>query len=190
MRNNARARDAADVNRGGVLDLDEFCRFVRAREEGEFSDLELRARFAAMDADGSGTVDMSEYLRWSLRDALARSAERVMDLFRSWDLDRSGTVDKEEFHWAVCALGVEVARADTDAVFDSLDDDGSGMLPPPSPPPPSVSSSSLLLSSSSRLRRLLPPVPPLFCPFVLSRPLHFLPPLHAPTPRPPPPLPS
>ena len=51
-----------------------------------------------------------------------------MDLFRAWDEDRSGTVDKAEFHRAVRALGLDVERADTEAVFDSLDEDGSGFL--------------------------------------------------------------
>ena len=69
---------------------------------------------------------MAEYLLWSLKDALARSAQRVVDLFRAWDEDRSGTVDKDEFHKAVRALGFEVEREDTDAVFESLDDDNSG----------------------------------------------------------------
>ena len=81
-----------------------------------------------LDEDGSGKIDMAEYLLWSLKDALARSASRVVDLFRLWDEDRSGTVDKAEFHKAVRALGFDVEREDTDAVFDSLDDDNSGTL--------------------------------------------------------------
>merc|ERR1719230_2154879 len=105
-----------------MLDFTEFCQFVRDREEGEFTDEELKRRFDALDADGSGKVDMSEYLLWSLKDALARSAQRVVDLFRAWDEDRSGTVDKSEFHKAVRALGFDVAREDTDMVFDTLDD--------------------------------------------------------------------
>ena len=58
---------------------------------------------------------MSEYLSWSLREALKRSSTRVVDLFRAWDEDKSGTVDKKEFHAAVRALGFDVAREDTDA---------------------------------------------------------------------------
>ena len=110
------------------LDFGEFCQFVRDREEGEFTEEELKKRFDALDEDGSGKVDMAEYLLWSLKDALARSANRVVDLFRAWDEDRSGTVDKEEFHKAIRALGFEVERADSDAVFESLDDDNSGAL--------------------------------------------------------------
>ena len=128
MRQNAMERDAADADNDGKLDFGEFCVFVRDREEGEFTDEELKARFDALDGDGSGKVDMAEYLLWSLKDALMRSSSRVVDLFRAWDEDGGGTVDKKEFHKAVRSLGFDVAREDTDAVFDSLDDDRSGAL--------------------------------------------------------------
>ena len=128
MRQNAMERDAADADNDGKLDFGEFCVFVREREEGEFTDEELKKRFDALDEDGSGKIDMAEYLQWSLKDALMRSSQRVVDLFRVWDEDRSGTVDKKEFHRAVRALGFDVSKEDTDAVFDSLDDDKSGAL--------------------------------------------------------------
>ena len=128
MRQNAMERDAADNDGDGKLDFDEFCSFVRNREEGEFTDAELKTRFKALDEDGSGQVDMSEYVQWSLKDALARSAQRVVDLFRAWDEDRSGSVDKKEFRKAIRAMGYDVAAKDADAVFDSLDEDRSGSL--------------------------------------------------------------
>lgn len=129
MKQNAMERDAADADQDGKLDFAEFCQFVRDREEGEFTDEELKARFDALDADGSGKVDMSEYVQWSLRDALTRSSERVCDLFRKWDEDRSGSVDKREFTRAIRALGFTDVEDDViGAVFDSLDDDKSGQL--------------------------------------------------------------
>ena len=46
----------------------------------------------------------------------------------AWDEDRSGSIDKKEFFRAVRAMGFDVQQTDSDAVFDSLDDDKSGKL--------------------------------------------------------------
>ena len=128
MRLNAADRDAADANNDKKLDFKEFCAFVRDREVGKIPDEELKTRFNALDVDGSGFIDMNEYLQWSLKDSLMRSSSRVVDLFRAWDDDKSGTIDKKEFYKAVNALGFKIEKEDTDAVFDSLDEDGSGAL--------------------------------------------------------------
>ena len=130
LRQNAMERDAADADQDGRLDFAEFCQLVRKREEGEHSEADLRKRFDQLDGDGSGKVDMSEYLLWSLRDALARSSERVCDLFKKWDEDNSGKIDKREFTRAIRALlGIsDMSDADIGGVFDELDDDKSGVL--------------------------------------------------------------
>ena len=128
MRNNAAERDAADGDSDHRLSFDEFCVFLREREEGEFTEEELKIRFELLDPDGSGWIEMHEYLQWSLRDALSRSSQRIIDLFKVWDEDKSGAVDKREFFKAVRALGFDVEQSDTDAVFKALDADGSGML--------------------------------------------------------------
>ena len=88
----------------------------------------MRSCARALDENGNGLIDMDEYLQWSLKDALSRSSSRVVDLFRAWDEDQSGSVDKREFYKAVKALGFDIRREDTDAVFDSLDEDRSGKL--------------------------------------------------------------
>ena len=63
-----------------------------------------------------------------LREVLTANAVRVIDLFREWDEDQDGTVSKKEFRRAMPLLGLEVPRAEVDALFDSWDPDGSGSL--------------------------------------------------------------
>lgn len=63
-----------------------------------------------------------------LRSALAANLGRVSDLFREWDADGNGRVSKAEFHNALATLGLEVSNAESSAIFDSLDDDGSGSI--------------------------------------------------------------
>ena len=98
-------RQLADANEDGMLTLDEFCSLVKEREEGEHTDEELRERFNRLDTDGSGRIELNEYLRWALRDALARGGTRVIDLFRKWDDDQSGEISRDEFIRAIRAFG-------------------------------------------------------------------------------------
>ena len=128
MRQNAMERDAADGDQDQMLDYNEFKRYVRDREIGNPSEQELRERFQALDEDGSGKIDMSEFLQFSLRDALLRASERVCDLFKKWDEDKSGTIDKGEFARAIRSFGIDVPRPEVDKLFDSLDEDRSGSL--------------------------------------------------------------
>ena len=68
----------------------------------------------------------------ALREALSANATRVINLFRQWDEDGSGSVDKREFR-AVGPLlaesvGDEVTRAQLDALFDSFDTGRDGSI--------------------------------------------------------------
>ena len=127
MRRNAMEYDAHDVDGDQKLNFVEFSAMIREREAGEQTDEELMARFKALDADGSGQVDMNEYVRYMLCDALARSSTRVIDLFKQWDEDGSGQVDRKEFRRAIKSMGFDFFAndAEIDMVFDDFDADKS-----------------------------------------------------------------
>ena len=63
-----------------------------------------------------------------IRDALSQNAVRVIDLFREWDEDASGSVSKKEFRKAMPMLGLQLPEKEVDGIFDSWDPDGSGVL--------------------------------------------------------------
>ena len=81
-----------------------------------------------LEQDGSGTVDISEYVQWALRDALDNSRGRVLDLFREWDEDRSVFIDRKEFGAALKSMGFKCSKEDVKKIFSGLDPDGSGQL--------------------------------------------------------------
>ena len=130
MRQNAADYQAHDADGDQKLDFGEFCALVRDRETGDFTEEELMARFKQLDADGSGKVDLHEYVRWSLRDALGRSSSRVIDLFKQWDDDGSGEIDKKEFRRAIKSMGFDFFANDSeiDTVFDEFDIDKGGTI--------------------------------------------------------------
>ena len=73
-----------DADRNRKLDFYEFSALMREREIGIQSSGDLRKRFDAIDTDKSGTIEMSEFLVYALRDGLARNGARVADLLKQW----------------------------------------------------------------------------------------------------------
>jgi len=63
-----------------------------------------------------------------LRDALVEQATRVIDLFKSWDLNGDGNISKNEFFRALPELGLWAHSDEVDELFDSFDSDHSGVI--------------------------------------------------------------
>ena len=59
---------------------------------------------------------------------LGEHSVKLIDLFREWDADGNGAIDKKEFRQAVAALGYDVPKKDVNAAFDMLDDTGDGFI--------------------------------------------------------------
>ena len=77
------------------------------------------------------TLRSQAYIVWSLKDALARSASRVIELFIMWDEDDDGSISKREFRKALPLLGFSLptaSRRDIDLLFDEFDANGDGQI--------------------------------------------------------------
>ena len=71
----------------------------------------------------------SSSLRQDLLDKLDTMHTRAIDLFHSWDEDKSGSICKPEFRKALKALGfTETSNDDIDGVFDLLDSNKTGEI--------------------------------------------------------------
>ena len=86
------------------------------------------ARKSALGSGVTVSATATESVQQQLQRILLRSRARVMDLFREWDDDGSGTVTASEFHGALAALGYEAERPDVEALFELFDLDGSGKI--------------------------------------------------------------
>ena len=60
--------------------------------------------------------------------ALRKNSARVLELFRAWDEDGSGAVDRAEFHVAMKKMGLDVPKKDIDNLFSEWDKGGDGSL--------------------------------------------------------------
>ena len=72
--------------------------------------------------------DSDKSVAEQLRDALASASVRVIDLFKDWDDDQSGTVSRKEFHKAMAELQFNVPKEAIDELFTQWDPDNSGSL--------------------------------------------------------------
>ncbi len=104
-----------DKDRSGSLGVKELEAALADRKRGLLRGFDI-------DEDANKSVPEQ------LRDALAANAVRVIDLFREWDDDRSGSVTAREFRKAMRSLGFQASRAEVDAVFSQFDQDGSGSI--------------------------------------------------------------
>ena len=63
-----------------------------------------------------------------LKNKFAREPKRIIDIFRAFDQDLSGQIEKQEFRLVLRKMGIVATSAEADAAFDSLDQDRSGSL--------------------------------------------------------------
>lgn len=73
-------------------------------------------------------VDDAHTFHSELQKALHKNLARVIDIFRDWDEDMSGTIDRKEFHRAIRALGFDAPRSEVDQLFNTYDKDGGGSI--------------------------------------------------------------
>ena len=74
-----------------------------------------------------------EHVDEQIRDYLSQKAVRVIDLFRQWDDDGTGKIEKPEFCRGMKELGLTVSKAQLDELFDMWDPDKSGARLAPVP---------------------------------------------------------
>ena len=113
---------------GKKLDVKEFEVAVKKIAGEHFTDADATALFNALDADGSGKIDGSEFLLYSLLNAMIMCKSRLIDMFKVWDEDSSGGVSEKEFTMAVDGMGFNAPDSVIKKLFAKFDVDKSGTL--------------------------------------------------------------
>ena len=79
---------------------------------------------ARLESPTEGGASVQE----QLRKILVEHRVKLIDLFREWDDDGNGALDKKELRRAIAALGYACPRKEADALFDQIDADRSGWI--------------------------------------------------------------
>ena len=73
---------------------------------------QVKEALLAQQADHK--VALHEGVRSTLRDAF--KSDRAIEIFKQWDEDGNGTIDKKEFRRAIRQMGLSAENEDLDAV--------------------------------------------------------------------------
>ena len=85
-----------DKNNDGMLSKEEIKDGYEEHFGMAIDDEEIDKMFAAIDTDGNGTIDYSEFLVATMNEQQLLSKERLKSAFKMFDKDGSGTISKDE----------------------------------------------------------------------------------------------
>ena len=130
------------LRRGTAVKLDEKLKPGAAGEIEVKVDQRVAVRKAKIDRKDSNMLqglDIDESLGLEqvdeqIRDYLSKKAVRVIELFRQWDDDGTGQIEKKEFRRGMKELGLTASKEQLDELFDMWDPDKTGARSPPPRP--------------------------------------------------------
>lgn len=92
--------------------------FVQTADEAEYERARRNADMGRRSNEIASQIKM----------ALEKASVRTVELFREFDADSSGAIDKKEFETAILALGVKATPEEVSDLFDRWDLDSSGSI--------------------------------------------------------------
>lgn len=113
-----------DKNNDGMLSKQEISEGYEEHFGMPIDDDELDKIFAAIDTDGSGAIDYSEFLMATMNEQQLMSKEKLKQAFKMFDKDGSGTISKEEIKEALGNLDEAMA----DKMIGEVDEDNDGEI--------------------------------------------------------------
>ena len=99
-----------------------------------FAAAKARSSEAVLDDDvisvvfSSTGIPSDEPVPQLLQRLLSSRWERVLTIFKAWDIDGNGSVDKEEFVKGLGVLGIAAEKDEIDRFFATFDPDATGLL--------------------------------------------------------------
>eukprot|EP00345_Euplotes_harpa_P009424 CAMPEP_0168342904 /NCGR_PEP_ID=MMETSP0213-20121227/15707_1 /TAXON_ID=151035 /ORGANISM="Euplotes harpa, Strain FSP1.4" /LENGTH=313 /DNA_ID=CAMNT_0008349961 /DNA_START=560 /DNA_END=1502 /DNA_ORIENTATION=+ len=113
-----------DKNNDGMLSKQEIKEGYEEHFGIPIDDEELDKIFEAIDTDGSGAIDYSEFLMATMNEQQLMSKEKLRAAFKMFDKDGSGTISRDEIKEALGNLDEEMA----DKMISEVDEDADGEI--------------------------------------------------------------
>jgi len=101
---------AMDLNNDGKLSMEEIQLGYDKHFGTPIDDEEVKRMFKEIDADGSGTIEYSEFLMATMNESALLSQEKLKAAFKMFDKDGSGTISKDEIKEALGGLDEKIVE--------------------------------------------------------------------------------
>lgn len=117
-----------DEDGSGEITVEELAKMMEALGRTMTED-QLKAMVATVDTDGTGSIEIDEFLMIMARDKASQDPlADARKIFGMFDKDGSGTIDATELADALRAMGQQVADDDVAEMLKNADDDGTGEI--------------------------------------------------------------
>ena len=117
---------AVDTDKSGMVDINEFTRLLRV-ERSPF----VERLFSMFDSDKTGLIDLKEFVVGLSNVGTEARENKVKFAFQVFDLDGSGSIDKDELRKIVKATNMTSEKQldrKVDWLMKQCDTDGDGMI--------------------------------------------------------------
>jgi len=118
----------ADKDGSGSLTLSEVTTMLRKNGYGE-SDAKIKAMFGSIDMSGDQKISLEEFL--TAMGAIPPKNHKEANMrkcFRGFDVDGSGSIDRNELKNAMREYNSDMTDAEIDRLIQIVDKDGSGCI--------------------------------------------------------------
>ncbi|GAA0139183.1 calmodulin-related [Lithospermum erythrorhizon] len=117
-----------DKDGDGCITVDELATVIRSLDQNP-SEEELQDMFAEVDADGSGTIEFTEFLALMAKKIKETDVEEELkEAFKVFDKDQNGYISASELRHVMINLGEKLTDEEVEQMIREADLDGDGQV--------------------------------------------------------------
>ena len=107
----------------GAIEVKAKLKSRQVKEAGQAVTFVAKMKAKARERKSTESLIMEELIK-----TLKKNALKLGDLFKKWDEDGDGEVNRKEWHKAIPLIGISTSKDHIDRLFDYFDQDGSGAI--------------------------------------------------------------